>query len=238
SAKKKWNFGQINWNSSVVANSTHDKTKSKQQEMRTNVTLLFKYGNMSQPKRTKIKIIQWLKSNAKIHPELEFLAKDDEAKNKMLMQIIEHTADCSNVGGLDLAQVLMTLEIESLPQRGYQREILERAKEKNVICYMPTGCGKTRVAIGLILLVLQRTSAWINDPQQKRTWVIFLVPTTNLATQQLNKIKVKKRGYTFFSEFSDTYKKKKLFDNVVVVQTTKLHTSINTTFQRKNLGGI
>ena len=76
------------------------------------------------------------------------------------------------------------LNVTDITVRDYQHEIFERAKRGNVICFLDTGGGKTRIAIKLILhrLKLMQTG------QIGHKWIIFLVPTTHLAEQQKNAI--------------------------------------------------
>ena len=40
--------------------------------------------------------------------------------------------------------------------RGFQLEILERAKEHNVVCFAETGCGKTYIAVMLLRYVVMQ----------------------------------------------------------------------------------
>lgn len=73
--------------------------------------------------------------------------------------------------------------------RDYQRQIFEKAKSKNVIAFMPTGSGKTRIAIKLIeyhlkKIYLNTVDLTRNGEEVNRKLIIFLVCTTHLAEQQ------------------------------------------------------
>ncbi len=88
------------------------------------------------------------------------------------------------------------MNITTVEQRAYQREIFERAIKENVICFIPTGGGKTRIAIALILHTLklkqkaEKLSLERKIPLPPRKWIAFLVPTTSLAQQQFDKLMV------------------------------------------------
>lgn len=64
--------------------------------------------------------------------------------------------------------------------RQYQEDILEVAKTCNVLCVLPTGMGKTLIAIRLAQHVKQCAAS---ADQQPRT-TFFLAPTCNLVYQQ------------------------------------------------------
>ena len=66
----------------------------------------------------------------------------------------------------------------SAPVRDYQQRLVEAAKTGNHIIVLPTGSGKTRIAIELTRQLLSGDSA-------KR--VVFLTPTVTLAQQQTGK---------------------------------------------------
>lgn len=64
--------------------------------------------------------------------------------------------------------------------RAYQTEIFERAKQENVIAFLPTGSGKTLVAILLMQHHLEQ--------HKLQAKIFFLVPTVPLVEQQANAI--------------------------------------------------
>jgi endoribonuclease Dicer len=72
----------------------------------------------------------------------------------------------------------------SLTLRPYQSELLQQAISRNVIINLPTGSGKTLIAVHLLDHTLDL------NPNLK---VLFIVPTKALATQQTNYIKVNTR---------------------------------------------
>eukprot|EP01083_Nonionella_stella_P046321 124027_1 len=79
--------------------------------------------------------------------------------------------------------------------RNYQSQLFEAAKKQNIICFMPTGSGKTRIAIKFIeyrlklsyLEQLRETN--LHQSGYKKRHIIFLVCTTHLAEQQKAAIK-------------------------------------------------
>nr|CAD7415536.1 unnamed protein product [Timema poppensis] len=71
--------------------------------------------------------------------------------------------------------------IEDLQPRGYQHQLLEKAFVQNTLLYLPTGSGKTYIAVMLIKAMLQE----IEPPFEatgKRT--VFMVNTVPLVEQQ------------------------------------------------------
>nr|CAD7400790.1 unnamed protein product [Timema cristinae] len=71
--------------------------------------------------------------------------------------------------------------IEDLQPRGYQHQLLEKAFVQNTLLYLPTGSGKTYIAVMLIKAMLQE----IEPPFEttgKRT--VFIVNTVPLVDQQ------------------------------------------------------
>ena len=64
--------------------------------------------------------------------------------------------------------------------RQYQEDILEFAKTHNALCVLPTGMGKTLIAIRLAQHIKQCA---VGAGQQPRT-TFFLAPTCNLVYQQ------------------------------------------------------
>ena len=66
--------------------------------------------------------------------------------------------------------------------RKYQLEIFEEAKQRNVIAFLPTGSGKTQIALELI-------KHFVDDKSQKKLKIFFLVPTVPLVAQQALQIR-------------------------------------------------
>eukprot|EP01084_Bolivina_argentea_P250899 420571_1 len=98
--------------------------------------------------------------------------------------------------GIDL--MLQNLGVNTIHTRNYQHKLFEAAIKGNIICFMPTGSGKTRIAIKFIeyrlktLYANRLKHANINDKyadKYVRKYIIFLVCTTHLAEQQKNAIK-------------------------------------------------
>lgn len=69
--------------------------------------------------------------------------------------------------------------------RRYQRELLEHALRRNVIACLPTGAGKTLIAILLIEELARRRAV---SPTSSRLLVFFLANTVPLAVQQARAI--------------------------------------------------
>jgi len=67
--------------------------------------------------------------------------------------------------------------LDSITPRNYQQEIFETCKEKNCLVVLPTGLGKTLIAL---MLTIERMKTF---PGEK---VLFLAPTRPLAEQHLN----------------------------------------------------
>jgi ERCC4-related helicase len=70
--------------------------------------------------------------------------------------------------------------LTDITPRDYQKEIFETCKEKNCLVVLPTGLGKTLIAL---MLTIERMSRF---PGEK---VLFLAPTKPLAEQHLNYFK-------------------------------------------------
>ena len=70
--------------------------------------------------------------------------------------------------------------LQNLTPREYQRAILDICVEKNCLVVLPTGLGKTLIAL---MLTIERMKLF---PGQK---VVFLAPTRPLAEQHLNYFK-------------------------------------------------
>ena len=70
--------------------------------------------------------------------------------------------------------------LEKIKPRKYQQEIFETCKEKNCLVVLPTGLGKTLIAL---MLTIERMKLF---PGEK---VLFLAPTKPLAEQHLKYFK-------------------------------------------------
>ena len=67
--------------------------------------------------------------------------------------------------------------LKDITPREYQKNIFETCKEKNCLVVLPTGIGKTLIAL---MLTIERISKF---PGEK---VVFLAPTKPLVEQHLN----------------------------------------------------
>ena len=70
--------------------------------------------------------------------------------------------------------------LQGITPRDYQKNIFNTCKEKNCLVVLPTGLGKTLIAL---MLTIQRMTEF---PGEK---VLFLAPTRPLAEQHLNSFK-------------------------------------------------
>ena len=66
--------------------------------------------------------------------------------------------------------------LKDINPREYQKKIFEKCKEKNCLVVLPTGIGKTLVAL---LLTIHRMQKF---PEEK---ILFLAPTRPLAEQHI-----------------------------------------------------
>ncbi|KAI8909956.1 hypothetical protein DFJ77DRAFT_112009 [Powellomyces hirtus] len=87
------------------------------------------------------------------------------------------TAAGANANANDLVDPLLTLT-KTAP-RAYQLELLEKAKQGNVIAVVDTGAGKTLVSVLLIKHMLM-----LEEQRKKRRPCVFLVPLVPLVLQQ------------------------------------------------------
>ena len=76
--------------------------------------------------------------------------------------------------------------LENISPRDYQQKIFETCKEKNCLVVLPTGLGKTLIAL---MLAIERIKKF---PGER---ILFLAPTKPLAEQHLN----------FFKKHLQTY---------------------------------
>ncbi|OQV25604.1 Endoribonuclease Dicer [Hypsibius exemplaris] len=75
---------------------------------------------------------------------------------------------------------------EKFTQRAYQDELVERAKEENIICALGTGTGKTYIAIKLIQELRHQIDGEWDDGAQR---TFFVVPSVPLVEQQAKALK-------------------------------------------------
>lgn len=113
----------------------------------------------------------------------------------------------------DLEKVLSFLK--HISPREYQKQIYETCREKNCLVILPTGTGKTLIAL---LLSIKRL---LKFPQSK---ILFLAPTRPLAEQHLNYFK-KHLPELFgqmelFTGKTDAEKRKELWQNSDIVFST------------------
>ena len=105
--------------------------------------------------------------------------------------------------------------LNNLTPREYQEKIFEKCTEKNCLVVLPTGIGKTLIAL---MLTIHRMKKF---PEQK---VIFLAPTKPLAEQHLNYFK--KNLQELFAEMDlftgkvNSEKRKKIWQNSDIVFST------------------
>ena len=128
----------------------------------------------------------------------------------------------NNVTGL--FQVKVTEDV-ALELRLYQQEIVDQARYKNTIAYLPTGSGKTLIACHLISNRIRTLRSVNNGVAQKM--IAFIAPTKVLLSQQLvylekncvvEHIKVKefngntKLGKKPIDQWDETHWKEKILD--------------------------
>src|SRR3990167_476540 len=100
----------------------------------------------------------------------------------------------------------------NLNPRDYQKAIFETAKEKNTLVVLPTGLGKTLIAL---MLTIERQEKF---PGQK---VVFLAPTKPLAEQHL--VSFTKHLPELFADMQlftgqiNAKKRKKLFEEADII---------------------
>jgi len=125
----------------------------------------------------------------------------------------------------------MKLLQDKLNLRIYQQTILAKAIEKNVLCVIPTGLGKTYIAVALAGFVLK-------NPQDK---VLFLAPTKPLVNQHL------KTFQDFFEEKEEiiaitgttpTNKRKELWENSQIIISTPQTIKHDLIADRINLSNV
>lgn len=105
--------------------------------------------------------------------------------------------------------------LEKITPREYQKEIYLTCKEKNCLVVLPTGIGKTLVAL---MLAIDRMTKY---PEEK---VLFLAPTRPLAQQHLNYFK-KHLPELFatlelFTGKTPAEKRKRLWENAEIIFST------------------
>ncbi len=83
---------------------------------------------------------------------------------------------------------------EALQSRVYQETMLAEAVKKNVLCVLPTGMGKTPIAIMLVAIMLEK------KPDKK---ILVMAPTKPLVAQHyetfMNKLKVEEDRFAFIT---------------------------------------
>ena len=109
----------------------------------------------------------------------------------------------------------MKMEHVHLKPRRYQEEIFKTAKDKNTLVVLPTGTGKTLIAL---LLTKERLEKW---PGSK---ILFLAPTRPLAQQHLyyfqNNIHNPEITSSLFTGKVKPEKRKQLFDESDIIFST------------------
>ncbi len=121
-----------------------------------------------------------------------------------------------NLNKHDLFLFEMPEEIlKSIKPRKYQQDIYETCKEKNCLVVLPTGIGKTLIALMLSIYTQKKFPA---------AKTLFLAPTKPLAEQHLNYFK--KHLPELFAELTlftgkiDSEKRKKLWENSDIIFST------------------
>lgn len=105
--------------------------------------------------------------------------------------------------------------LKSINPRKYQQDIYETCKEKNCLVVLPTGIGKTLIALMLSIYTQKKFPA---------TKTLFLAPTKPLAEQHLNYFE--KHLPELFAELTlftgkiDAEKRKKLWENSDIIFST------------------
>src|SRR3989344_9385495 len=105
--------------------------------------------------------------------------------------------------------------LQNLSPRDYQKAIFETCKEKNTLVVLPTGLGKTLIAL---MLAIERLSKF---PGEK---VLFLAPTKPLAEQHLEYFKQNLpelfASLELFTGAVSANSRKKLFQNADIIFST------------------
>ena len=105
--------------------------------------------------------------------------------------------------------------LENLTPREYQQKIFETCQEKNCLVVLPTGIGKTLIALMLTISRLEKF------PTQK---VIFLAPTRPLTEQHFNYFKKNLPGLfaemNLFTGMVKPEKRREIFENTDIIFST------------------
>ncbi|CAF4297310.1 unnamed protein product [Rotaria sp. Silwood2] len=87
---------------------------------------------------------------------------------------------------VNIDEMIIGQDVVTIP-RSYQTELMEQAKEENLVICLPTGSGKTYIGVMLIKEMAHAIRASIKDGG-KRT--VFLVKTVALVQQQSDNIHI------------------------------------------------
>eukprot|EP01083_Nonionella_stella_P175011 608136_1 len=120
-----------------------------------------------------------------------------EGLSRLTLGTDEQIHDLEEDKTMELNEIDLTLKnlgALTIKCRDYQQKLFESATKRNVICFMPTGSGKTRIAIKLIEhrlkhIYLHKTECINTNREFLKRHIIFLVCTTHLAQQQMTAIK-------------------------------------------------
>ena len=106
-------------------------------------------------------------------------------------------------------------EIQNFSPRVYQQHILETCKDNNTLVILPTGLGKTKIAI---LLTIHQLNKY---PESK---VIVTSPTKPLASQLCQEFKnstnIEKEKITLLTGSINPKKRKEIWDNSTIIAAT------------------
>ncbi len=120
------------------------------------------------------------------------------------------------------------MEIKNFTARAYQLSILETCKEKNTLVCIPTGLGKTKIAILLLVEQLNK---------KRNTKAILLTPTKPLANQIYNEIKectdIGEDKIVVLTGAITPEKRKKLYESSTIIVATPQ--TINEDIQNKRV---
>jgi ERCC4-related helicase len=107
--------------------------------------------------------------------------------------------------------------------RDYQQEFIRKARSDNIIVYLPTGTGKTLIAVQHIKNHLFPETPHPTPPPNHPLWVLFLTPSVPLAIQQgkviRSSLQKEIKVLSLYGDFEGTGWEKRIKDARVLVMT-------------------
>ncbi len=107
------------------------------------------------------------------------------------------------------------MQIKNFTPRPYQKNIIETCKDKNTLVCIPTGLGKTKIAI---LLAIEQLN------NNKNTKALILTPTKPLANQICNEFKecttIEENKIRLLTGATSPKKRKEMYENATIVIAT------------------